>query len=100
MNIIDNIGMLPKMLPPSPENIAKQIIIIPDKFNVFNKGIDITLIGFDSSNNPYDNTNEWFNNTKIKTNDFVLNITSKLDPTLLIYYFNNFKRYYKRLTIY
>ncbi|MBP1526060.1 MAG: hypothetical protein H9Q67_06170, partial [Spiroplasma ixodetis] len=89
-----------KILPPSPQNIAKSIIIIPENFDINNNGIDISLIGFNSSHNPYDNTNEWFNNNKIKTNDFILNLTSKLDPTLLIYNFNDLKRYYKSLTIY
>ncbi|WP_342275946.1 hypothetical protein [Spiroplasma endosymbiont of Nebria brevicollis] len=89
------------ILPPSPQNIAKQIVIIPK-----NPSVDITLQHWDTliHNNKVmynDNTN-WINNNLplIKPLEIDINFKDYLDPTLLINTFNDLKRYYKSIDLY
>ncbi|MBP1526201.1 MAG: hypothetical protein H9Q67_06900, partial [Spiroplasma ixodetis] len=87
-----------KILPPSPQNIAKSIIIIPD-LKVELNYIDIPLVST-TNNSITDNTDEWFNTNSPVSKNVDIDIKSKLDPTLLINTFNDLKRFYKSVTIY
>ncbi|CAB1055222.1 hypothetical protein [Spiroplasma endosymbiont of Danaus chrysippus] len=86
-----------KILPPSPQNIAKSIIINPDLKVELNYK-DIPLIIF-SGGNPHNNTQEWFNKNSPVSKNIDINLKDYLDPTLLINTFNDLKRYYKSITI-
>ncbi|WP_342267080.1 hypothetical protein [Spiroplasma endosymbiont of Villa modesta] len=87
-----------KILPPSPQNIAKSIIIISDLKVELNYN-DIPLVTT-PNNSITDNTEEWFNNNSAVSKNIDIDIKSKLDPTLLINTFNDLKRFYKSVTIY
>ncbi len=87
-----------KILPPSPQNIAKSIIIIPN-LKVEMTTNDVSLI--DTSSVSYKpNFNVWLTNNSNKLGNYEVDLKSLLDPTLLIKYFNDLKRYYKSITIY
>ncbi len=91
-----------KILPPSPQNIAKNITILSSK-EVSAKYINqnVNLINSKITNN-YSN---WYGSTEIgdiNENDlkvYSIDLKSLLDPTLLINTFNDLKRYYKSITI-
>ncbi|WP_342275750.1 hypothetical protein [Spiroplasma endosymbiont of Nebria brevicollis] len=83
------------ILPPSPQNIAKSIIIIPD-LKIEMTANDVMLI----TENAEDNTKEWLNNNKTINTSKDINLKDYLDPTLLINTFNDLQRYYKSITIY
>ncbi|BDT04606.1 hypothetical protein [Spiroplasma ixodetis] len=87
-----------KILPPSPQNIAKSIIINPDlKIDMTANDIDLT----DTSSIPVkDNTENWWLANQNKQVNYEIDLKSLLDPTLLIYSFNDLQRYYKSITIY
>ncbi|WDA53901.1 MAG: putative adhesin [Spiroplasma endosymbiont of Drosophila atripex] len=87
-----------KILPPSPQNIAKSIIIIPDlKVEMTANNIPLT----DTSSIPVkDNTENWWEANDSKQVNYEVDLNSLLDPTLLIYTFNDLQRYYKSITIY
>ncbi|WP_174480445.1 hypothetical protein [Spiroplasma endosymbiont of Danaus chrysippus] len=87
-----------KILPPSPQNIAKSIIINPDlKVELNYKDIPLT----DTSSIPVkDNLDNWWNANSNKLVNYEIDLNSLLDPTLLIKSFNDLKRYYKSITIY
>ncbi len=87
-----------EILPPSPQNIAKSIIINPDlKIDMTANNIPLT----DTSSIPVkDNTNNWGNVNPNKLVNYEVNLKSLLDPTLLINTFNDLQRYYKSITIY
>ncbi|WP_342275903.1 hypothetical protein [Spiroplasma endosymbiont of Nebria brevicollis] len=90
------------ILPPSPQNIAKQIVIIPK-----NSTVDITLQHWDTlykgenADILYSN-NKWIekNLSLIKPLEIDINFKDYLDPTLLINTFNDLKRYYKSIDVY
>ncbi|WP_342276435.1 hypothetical protein [Spiroplasma endosymbiont of Nebria brevicollis] len=86
------------ILPPSPQNIAKQIVIIPElKIDIVTNNIPLT----DTTVIPVkDNANEWLNANPNKLVNYEINLKSLLDPTLLINTFNDLQRYYKNITIY
>ncbi|WP_342266926.1 hypothetical protein [Spiroplasma endosymbiont of Villa modesta] len=87
-----------KILPPSPQNIAKSIIIIPD-LKIEMTANDVSLI--DTSLVSYKpNFNVWLTNNPNKLGNYEVDLKSLLDPTLLINTFNDLKRYYKSITIY
>ncbi|MBP1526227.1 MAG: hypothetical protein H9Q67_07030 [Spiroplasma ixodetis] len=86
-----------KILPPSPQNIAKSIIIIPD-LKVELNYIDIPLV-INNTGNPHNNTQEWFNKNIPVSKNIDISLKDYLDPTLLIKTFNDLKRYYKSITI-
>ncbi len=87
-----------KILPPSPQNIAKSIVIIPD-LKIEMTTNDVSLI--DTSSVSYKpNFNVWLNNNSNKLGNYEVDLKSLLDPTLLINTFNDLKRYYKSITIY
>ncbi|WP_342253477.1 hypothetical protein [Spiroplasma endosymbiont of Zeiraphera isertana] len=87
-----------KILPPSPQNIAKSIIINPDlKIEMTANNIPLT----DTSSIPVkDNTENWWQVNKSKQVNYEVDLKSLLDPTLLIKTFNDLKRYYKSITLY
>ncbi len=87
-----------KILPPSPQNIAKSIVIIPDlKIDMTANNLPLT----DTSSIPVkDNTENWWQVNKSKQVNYEVDLKSLLDPTLLINTFNDLKRYYKSITIY
>ncbi len=90
------------ILPPSPQNIAKNITILSSK-EVSAKYINqnVNLI----SSEITDNYSNWYGSTEIggiNENDlkvYSIDLKSLLDPTLLINTFNDLKRYYKSITI-
>ncbi|WP_400254488.1 hypothetical protein [Spiroplasma endosymbiont of Cleonymus obscurus] len=90
-----------KILPPSPQNIAKQIVIIPK-----NPSIEVNIPQTSVFNNTKDKLiwdyNSWIENVvpKIKPLEININFKDYLDPTLLIKTFNDLKRYYKSIDIY
>ncbi len=87
-----------KILPPSPQNIAKSIIIIPNlKIEMIANDIDLTV---NTGSKTVNNTNEWLNANPNKLVNYEVNLKSLLDPTLLINTFNDLQRYYKSITIY
>ncbi len=87
-----------KILPPSPQNIAKSIIINPD-LKIEMTANDVSLI--DTSLVPYKpNWNVWLANNPNKLVNYEVDLKSLLDPTLLINTFNDLKRYYKSISIY
>ncbi len=87
-----------KILPPSPQNIAKSIIIIPDlKVELNYKDIPLVTT---PNNSITDNSDEWFNTNNPISKNIDIDIKSKLDQTLLINTFNDLKRFYKSVTIY
>ncbi|WP_342218122.1 hypothetical protein [Spiroplasma endosymbiont of Amphimallon solstitiale] len=87
-----------KILPPSPQNIAKSIVIIPD-LKIEMTANDVSLI--DTSSVSYKpNFNVWLTNNSNKLGNYEVDLKSLLDPTLLINTFNDLKRYYKSITIY
>ncbi len=81
-----------KILPPSPQNIAKSIIINPDlKIEITANNIPLT----DTSLIPVkDNLYNWWNANSNKLVNYEVDLKSLLDPTLLIKSFNDLKRYY------
>ncbi|WDA54464.1 MAG: putative adhesin [Spiroplasma endosymbiont of Drosophila atripex] len=83
-----------KILPPSPQNIAKSIIINPD-LKIEMAANDVSLI-----KNGYSNIKEWENKNTSKFNKYEVDLNSLLDPTLLINTFNDLQRFYKSITIY
>lgn len=87
-----------KILPPSPQNIAKQIIIIPElKIEMTANNLPLT----DTSSIPVkDNLDNWWNANSNKLVNYEADLKSLLDPTLLINTFNDLQRYYKSITIY
>ncbi|WP_458258389.1 hypothetical protein [Spiroplasma endosymbiont of Dactylopius coccus] len=87
-----------KILPPSPQNIAKSIIINPDlKIEMTSNNIPLT----DTSSIPVkDNLDNWWNANSNKLVNYEVDLKLLLDPTLLIKSFNDLKRYYKSITIY
>ncbi len=86
------------ILPPSPQNIAKKIIINPDlKIEMIANNIDLTI---DTSSKTVNNTDEWLKNNSNKLVNYEVDLKSLLDPTLLINTFNDLQRYYKSITIY
>ncbi|WP_342277134.1 hypothetical protein [Spiroplasma endosymbiont of Nebria brevicollis] len=89
------------ILPPSPQNIAKQIVIIPSnptiKMDLPLESV-FTINGSKLDYTPYNWNNYVF--PKIKPLQIDLDIKSKLDPTLLINTFNDLKRYYKSIELY
>ncbi len=87
-----------KILPPSPQNIAKTLFFNTD-INVILNYNDVSLIKWDGSGN-YNNIQKWFDSNNPVSNNIDIDIKSKLDPTLLINTFNDLKRYYKSVTIY
>ncbi|WP_342217502.1 hypothetical protein [Spiroplasma endosymbiont of Amphimallon solstitiale] len=90
-----------KILPPSPQNIAKQIVIIPK-----NPSIEVNI----PENHIFTHTqykliwdyDSWVENVfpKIKPLEININFKDYLDPTLLIKTFNDLKRYYKSIDVY
>ncbi|WP_252320992.1 hypothetical protein, partial [Spiroplasma endosymbiont of Lariophagus distinguendus] len=91
-----------KILPPSPQNIAKTLLFIPDNPTY---SIDLPLekvFNVDNNYNMSYNPNNWINNIapKIKPLEINLDIKSKLDPTLLINSFEDLQRYYKSIDVY
>ncbi|WP_342275802.1 hypothetical protein [Spiroplasma endosymbiont of Nebria brevicollis] len=89
------------ILPPSPQNIAKQIIIIPSNPSITETvNLYPTLLYKDKNHLEYDK-NTWINNNKnLKNLEIDINFKDYLDPTLLINTFNDLKRYYKSVDIY
>ncbi|WP_339049328.1 hypothetical protein [Spiroplasma endosymbiont of Colias croceus] len=87
-----------KIFSPSPQNIAKTIIIIPDlKVEMIANNLPLT----DTSSIPVkDNTENWWQVNKSKQVNYEVDLKSLLDPTLLIKSFNDLQRYYKSITIY
>ncbi|WJG70364.1 hypothetical protein [Spiroplasma ixodetis] len=91
-----------KILPPSPQNIAKTLLFIPDNPTY---SIDLPLEKVFNVDNNYNisyNPNNWINNIapKIKPLDINLDVKLKLDPTLLINSFEDLQRYYKSIDVY
>ncbi|WP_425376794.1 hypothetical protein [Spiroplasma endosymbiont of Aleiodes alternator] len=90
-----------KILPPSPQNIAKQIVIIPK-----NPSIEVNIPQTHIFNHTKDKLiwdyNKWVENvvSKIKPLEVNINFKDYLDPTLLIKTFNDLKRYYKSVDVY
>ncbi|WJG70700.1 hypothetical protein [Spiroplasma ixodetis] len=90
-----------KILPPSPQNIAKQIVIIPK-----NPSIETTLQNWNilmhNNQEIYKDDTNWINNNVplIKPLEININFKDYLDPTLLIKSFNDLKRYYKSVDVY
>ncbi|WP_342277161.1 hypothetical protein [Spiroplasma endosymbiont of Nebria brevicollis] len=92
------------ILPPSPQNIAKQIVIIPSN-PTYTADLPLEKI-FDINSTsdysmryaPYNWNN--FVEPKIKPLEIDLDIKSLLDPTLLIKNFEDLQRYYKSIDIY
>ncbi len=88
-----------KILPPSPQNIAKSIIINPTKLSINAHNNNIPLINM--HNIPIsDNTNVWLDNNNVSGVNQTFDLKSLLDPTLLINTFNDLQRYYKSITVY
>ncbi len=87
-----------KILPPSPQNIAKSIIINTKNLSINYSSNNIPLINTDDFMSS--NTREWLNGNNISILNETFDIKSKLDPTLLINTFNDLKRYYKSIDIY
>ncbi len=87
-----------KILPPSPQNIAKSIIIIPNlKIEMIANNLPLT----DTNNYPViPNTENWKNGNPNKMVNFNINLKDYLDSTLLINTFNDLQRFYKSITIY
>lgn len=83
-----------KILPPSPQNIAKSIIINLD-LKIEMTANDVSLI-----KNGYSNIKEWEDKNTSKFNKYELDLNSLLDPTLLINTLNDLQRFYKSITIY
>ncbi|WP_342277147.1 hypothetical protein [Spiroplasma endosymbiont of Nebria brevicollis] len=83
------------ILPPSPQNIAKQIIIIPNIS--INANENNTLI---ISPPNVNDIQQWINKNQNVIARKKIDIKSKLDRTLLINTFNDLQRYYKSITIY
>ncbi|BDT05084.1 hypothetical protein [Spiroplasma ixodetis] len=83
-----------KILPPSPQNIAKSIIIVPDL------KIEITANDVSLIKNGYSNIKEWEDKNTSKFSKYEVDLNSLLDPTLLINNFNDLQRFYKSITIY
>ncbi|WP_342218037.1 hypothetical protein [Spiroplasma endosymbiont of Amphimallon solstitiale] len=89
-----------KILPPSPQNIAKTIVINTDlKINMTANNIPLTILKR-YEGGGVKNTEEWFNNNQPIISSKNINLKDYLDPTLLINTFNDLKRYYKSITIY
>ncbi|WP_375317795.1 hypothetical protein [Spiroplasma endosymbiont of Virgichneumon dumeticola] len=90
-----------EILPPSPQNIAKSIIIIPEN-PTYSSDLPLesvfTINGSKLDYTPYNWNNYVF--PKIKPLEINLYIKSKLDPTLLINTFNDLQRYYKSIDLY
>ncbi|WP_375316892.1 hypothetical protein [Spiroplasma endosymbiont of Virgichneumon dumeticola] len=87
-----------EILPPSPQNIAKSIIIIPDlKIEMTANDIDLTI---NTGSQTINNTTEWLNANTNKLMNYEIDLKSLLDQTLLINTFNDLQRYYKSITIY
>lgn len=86
-----------KILPPNPQNIAKQIIINVN-LNVTLNYTDIPLV-INNTGDPHNNTQEWFNKNSPVSKNIDINLKDYLDQTLLINTFNDLKRYYKSITI-
>ncbi|WP_342265965.1 hypothetical protein [Spiroplasma endosymbiont of Villa modesta] len=82
-----------KILPPSPQNIAKSIIIIPD-LKIEMTANDVSLI-----KKGFNNIKEWEEKNISKFDKYEIDLNSLLDPTLLINTFNDLKRFYKSITI-
>ncbi len=83
-----------KILPPSPQNIAKSIIINPD-LKIEMTANDVFLI-----KNGFNNIKEWEEKNTTKFSKYQIDLNSLLDSTLLINTFNDLQRYYKSITIY
>ncbi|WP_400255305.1 hypothetical protein [Spiroplasma endosymbiont of Cleonymus obscurus] len=83
-----------KILPPSPQNIAKSIIINPDL------KIDMTANDVSLIKKGYSNIKEWEEKNISKFSKYEIDLNSLLDSTLLINTFNDLQRYYKSVTIY
>ncbi|WP_375318094.1 hypothetical protein [Spiroplasma endosymbiont of Virgichneumon dumeticola] len=90
-----------EILPPDPLNIAKTIVIIPENPSITETVNSYpTLLYKDKEHLEYDK-NTWINNNKnLKNLEIDINFKDYLDPTLLIYTFNDLKRYYKSIDIY
>ncbi len=87
-----------KILPPSPQNIAKSIIINPDlKIEMTANNLPLTNTNSIPVKNNLDN---WWNANQNKLVNYEFDLKLLLDPTLLIKTFNDLKRYYKSITIY
>ncbi|WP_174480556.1 hypothetical protein [Spiroplasma endosymbiont of Danaus chrysippus] len=90
-----------KILPPSPQNIAKQIVIIPT-----NPSVEIILQNWNilmhNNQEIYKDDTNWIKNNipLIKPLEININFKYYLDPTLLIKTFNDLKRYYKSVDVY
>ncbi len=82
-----------KILPPSPQNIAKTIIINPD-LKIEMTANDVSLI-----KKGFNNIKEWEEKNISKFDKYEIDLNSLLDPTLLINTFNHLKRFYKSITI-
>ncbi len=85
-----------KILPPSPQNIGKSIIINPDlKIEMIVNNIPLT----DTSDIPdyKDNTENWWLANKNKEVNYEIDLKPLLDPTLLINTFNVLKRFDKSI---
>ncbi|WP_338979076.1 hypothetical protein [Spiroplasma endosymbiont of Panzeria rudis] len=83
-----------KILPPSPQNIAKTIVIIP------NLKIEMTANDVSLIKKGYSNIKEWKEKNISKFSKYEIDLNSLLDPTLLINTFNDLQRFYKSITIY
>ncbi len=88
-----------KILPPSPQNIAKSIIIIPD-LKIEMTANNLPLTDTSDIREYKDNTENWWLANKSKEINFEVDLNPLLDPTLLIKTFNDLKRYYKSVTVY
>ncbi|WP_425377155.1 hypothetical protein [Spiroplasma endosymbiont of Aleiodes alternator] len=91
-----------KILPPSPQNIAKTLLFIPNN-PTYSADLPIkNLFVVNENNQLIYNEDEWINNVglKIKPLEINLDIKSKLDPTLLINSFEDLQRYYKSIDLY
>ncbi len=90
-----------KILPPSPQNIAKQIVIIPANPSI-EVNIPETHIFTHTQDKLIWDYNSWVENVvpKIKPLEININFKDYLDPTLLIKTFNDLKRYYKSVDVY
>ncbi|WP_342276776.1 hypothetical protein [Spiroplasma endosymbiont of Nebria brevicollis] len=87
------------ILPPSPQNIAKPIIINPT-LNIEMTANNIALTDTTDVREYKSNDYNWWINNKNIINNKTIDLKSLLDPTLLINTFNDLQRYYKSITIY
>ncbi|WP_375318325.1 hypothetical protein [Spiroplasma endosymbiont of Virgichneumon dumeticola] len=90
-----------EILPPSPQNIAKQIVI---NLNLSVSKLayipTISLNNFNNIENPTNNTTEWLNNNQPISETKNIDLNTLLDQTLLINSINDLNRFYKSISIY